>query len=179
MKKVLTSFLLVAFVGLMYAQPLPIDPKTNKVTFIKKVEAPGMSISDLEKVVKDFMKDKPYTLKEEEAGKKLVYTAFLAVSHPAKGGGYEDGKVHFTFSVFFKEGRYRIILTDYIHEGNGKVPDGGKLEAKSAACGPIKMTASAWVKIKNRTKQLSEKSIADLKQKILETQNDPANDDDW
>ena len=24
-----------------------------------------------------------------------------------------------------------------------------------------------------------EKSIADLKQKILETQNDPANDDDW
>lgn len=179
MKKILSTFVFIAIVGLAYSQPLPINEKTNKVTFIEVVDSPGMTASDLDKVVKDFMKEKPYVLKEEQAGSKLVYNAYHKVSHPGKNGGFEDGKVNFSFSVFFKDNKYRIILTDFVHEGEGKVPDGGELEEKSAACGPSKMTAKAWVTIKNRTRALSEEVIDELKQKVLEVQNDPANNDDW
>ena len=179
MKKIISSIFLLAFVCLSYGQNLPINEKTNKVTFIEVVDAPGMKASELEKTVKDFMKEKPYTLKEETAGSEVVYAAYHKVSHPAKSGGFEEGKVNFTFSVFFKDDKYRIILTDFVHEGDGKVPDGGELEEQQAKCGPSKMTAKAWVTIKNRTNQLSEELIAELEQKILEVQNDPAKNDDW
>ena len=164
---------------LAWSQILPVDENTNKVTFIEKVAAPGMDVASLEKVVKEYMKEKPYTLTTDETGDKVIYQAYIKVSHPKKDSGFEDGKVHFSYSIFFKDGKYRIIMTDFTHEGEGKVPDGGALEATSAECGPTKMSAKAWVTIKKRTNALIEQEIEDLKQKVLEVQNDPANNDDW
>ena len=179
MKKILISFFLLSVAFMGWSQILPVDKNTNKVTFIENIAAPGMSVADLEKVVKEYMKEKPYTVTTEEAGGKIIYQAFVNVSHPKKDGGFEEGKVNFSYSIFFKEGKYRIIMADFTHEGEGKAPDGGALEATSAECGPTKMTAKAWVTIKKRTNALIEQEIADLKQKVLEVQNDPANNDDW
>ena len=179
MKKILISFFLLSSALISLSQILPVDANTNKVTFIEKVAAPGMDVPALEKVIKGYLKEKSYTLVEDEAGKKIIYKAYFEISHPKKEGGFEEGKVFYSYSVFFKEGKYRIIMTDFTHEGEGKTPDGGALEETSAACGPTKMSAKAWVTIKKRTKALAEQEIADIKQKVLEVQNDPANDDDW
>lgn len=160
---------------------LPINEKTGKVTFLEVISADGLSAQKLYDLTKEYAKEKGYVSVEDVAGSKVVYNATTTVYYPsAKGGGVtEKGIVKFTYSGFFKDGKYRLILTDFVHEGEGKLPDGGKLEAQTAACGKIKMTARAWVTIKNKTRANIEDLIVDTKRVIKEVQNDPANSDDW
>lgn len=160
---------------------LPIDKNTGKVTFLEVVNAEGLTAQQIYDLTKTWAKEKGYVVTEDVAGSKLYFDAHTSVHYPSvKGGGTtEKGIVHFKLQGFFKDGKYRLILTDFVHEGEGKLPDGGKLEAQTAACGKIKMTGRAWVTIKNKTRENAETLIADIKRVIKEVQKDPANNDDW
>lgn len=180
MKKLLLAFtLVIGAINFAHAQ-LPIDQGTNKVTYLEVVDAAGMKAADLNKVVKEWATKQGFTLKEDGA-EKLVYDASTAVEYPAvSGSGYMKGKVKFSLSVFCKEGKYRYILTDFVHEGDVKTKDnGGKLENVNPDCGATKMSGKGWVTVKNKTGSNMKALTDDLKRVIKEYQNDPANKTDW
>ncbi len=172
-------FLLVKFVNAQ--NELPINEQTGKVTFLKVVDAEGLSAKKLYQLTKEWAESKGFTLQEEVVADEVVYKASTKVYYPsADGGGTTDeGIVHFSFSGFFKDGKYRLIVTDFTHEGDGKLPDGGKLENQTPECGKIKMSGRGWVTIKNKTRENIEELIADIQRVIKEVENDPANNDDW
>jgi hypothetical protein len=180
MKKLLLSFALVCgAINFAHAQ-LPMDQGTGKVTYLEVVDASGVKAAELNKVVKDWATKQGFTLKEDGA-EKLVYDASTVVEYPPVSGTVNlKGKVKFSLSVFCKEGKYRYILTDFVHEGDPKTKDnGGKLEAVNPECGATKMSGKGWVTIKNKTNSNMKALTDDLKRVIKEYQMDPANKTDW
>lgn len=181
MKKLLLVVVGICFSLMANAQnELPINEKTGKVTFLEVIDAKGLTAKKLYDLTKTWAEAKGYTLKEEVAGESVVYTAKTDVYYPSVDASTSDkGFVHFTFSGFFKDDKYRVIITDFTHEGEGRLPDGGKLEETTPECGKIKMSARGWVTIKNKTRENMETLLADVKRVIKEVQNDPANNDQW
>jgi hypothetical protein len=174
--------LLIAF-GLslnVFAQNLPVDPGTGKITYLEVVDATGVKPADLLKVVKDWATKQGFTLKEETAD-KLVYNASTTLEYPnINGSATEKSAVTFTLSVFIKDGKYRYIATDFVHVGDVKVKAvGGKLENVTPECGSTKMTSKSWVLIKTKTNSNLLALTGDLKRVVKEFQNDPANKSDW
>ena len=84
----------------------------------------------------------------------------------------------FTIFAGFKDGKFRLILTDYVHTGKKRGSNGGKLEASKPACGQA-MSSRGWFTVKKEAKKKSIKLTEDLKRVIKETQNDPEQSDDW
>src|SRR6478609_4667126 len=146
MKQLILSFaLVVAFISTVKAQILPIDAKTGKVTYIEVVDATGMTAKDLFKAAKDWGVSKGYEIKkEDEATGELVFAGKLPIEYPGMKGKPEKANINFSFSVFIKDGKYRFIATDFIHEGVGSDPSGGKLEAVAPSCGPGRMSSGTW-----------------------------------
>lgn len=174
---VLAAFVLTA---ITFAQNLPVDAGTGKITYLEVVDAAGVKPADLLKVVKDWATKQGFTLKEESAD-KLVYNASTNVEYPnINGSATEKSAVTFTLSVFIKDGKYRYIATDFFHVGDVKVKAaGGKLENVTPECGATKMTSKSWVLIKTKTNSNLVALTDDLKRVVKEFQNDPANKSDW
>jgi hypothetical protein len=42
-----------------------------------------------------------------------------AINYDPKGNRSDDGEIKFNVSVYFKDGRYKIILSEFYHEGKG------------------------------------------------------------
>jgi hypothetical protein len=164
----------------VFAQNLPVDAGTGKITYLEVVDASGVKPVDLLKVVKEWATKQGFTLKEETAD-KLVYNASANVDYPnINGSATEKSAVTFTLSVFIKDGKYRYIATDFVHVGDVKVKaSGGKLENVSPDCGATKMTSKSWVLIKTKTNSNLLTLTSDLKRVVKEFQNDPANKSDW
>lgn len=165
---------------LVFAQNLPVDAGTGKITYLEVVDATGVKPADLTKVVKEWAIKQGFTVKEEAAD-KLVYSAFTPVEYPnVNGSANEKSPVTFTLSVFIKDGKYRYIATDFFHVGDAKSKaSGGKLENVTPECGATKMTSKSWVFIKNKTASNMTALTNDLKRVVTEFQNDPANKSDW
>lgn len=181
MKNLLLSVLM--FFGISagsFAQNLPIDAGTGKITYLEVVDATGVKPTDLIKVVKEWSTKQGFTIKEETAD-KLVYNAFTTVEYPnVNGSANEKSPVTFTLSVFIKDGKYRYIATDFFHVGDAKSKvSGGKLENVTPECGATKMTSKSWVFIKTKTGSNMTALTNDLKRVVTEFQNDPANKSDW
>ncbi|HSZ24751.1 MAG TPA: DUF4468 domain-containing protein [Cytophagaceae bacterium] len=178
--KLLSILLLV--VNTSFAQDLPVDQNTGKITYMEVVDAAGLKAKDIYTVAKKWGTDKKFLVKEDKENETLVYTCTTPVEYPNAGGNANDrGKVTFSLSVFSKDGKYRYILTDLAHTAEGKTAgsDGGKLENVSPDCGKTKMSAKGWVTIKTKTDASLKALIADLKRVIKEAQNDPAKKSDW
>ena len=179
MKKLLTLFF-VGFSLLLKAQDLPINDQTNLVTFMEVVEADKLDAQELYDILKEWGKAKNYEIVEDKEGEDVQFVGYLNVSHPGlRGGDVDEGRVKFTLLFNAKEGKYRYIITDFVHEGKGKEPSGGPLEETTPKCGKVAMSGRGWVTIKNNTKSQIEALIEDFKQKVLEVENDPANNSDW
>lgn len=182
MKKI--SLLLLTFMiassGLM-AQVLPVNSSTNKVTYMEVVNAEGLTAKELYELGKEFAESKGWILVEDEAAdNKVKYKAKIDLGWPGLSGGEIDkGYSEFTYTFDAKDGRYRFILTDFVHKGIDRSPDGGALENTKAECGPTRMSARGWVTIKEKTNEGANELTDELKQKIQEVKNDPERNDDW
>ena len=159
---------------------LPIDEKTGKVTFTEVVDASGLMAKQIFDITKAWGDTKGFTVLEETDGGKIKFNASIKVYYPApKSGPTEEGVVNFSFFVGCKDGKYRYILTDYVHTGKKRSTNGGKIEASKPACGMTTMSSRGWVTIKNESKKKTDKLLNDLKRVIKEDQNDPEKNDDW
>lgn len=181
MRKIgLMLIMLYSFLVVSAQNELPIDENTGKVTFMEVVEAEGLTAKQVFDITKDWAMKKGFAVIEETDGAKLKFNAFVKVYYPApKSGPTEEGNVKFTFFVGCKDGKFRYILTDYVHTGKKRGTDGGKLESSKPACGNISMSSRGWVTIKNESKKKTDKLLEDLKRVIKEDQNDPEKNDDW
>lgn len=163
------------------AQDLPVNTSTGKITYLEVVDATGLSPKDIYATAKKWGESKGFTVKEDKENESLVFEGSTLVEYPnAAGNGQEKGNVKFSFSVFVKDGKFRFIATDLVHEGLGKSPvSGGKLENVSPECGKTKMSGKGWVTIKNKADANMKALTNDLKRVMKETQNDPAKKTDW
>lgn len=170
----------VLIMSLSFAQNLPKNEKTGKVTYMEVVSADGADLAALHKLVKEWGEGKGWTVTENVDGSKVKFDAYVNFAFPAADASKtEDGTVKFTFTVMFKDGRYRYIATDFVHTGKLKGHNGGKLEGTSPECSKTKVTGRAWVHIKNTTDKKLKAITADVNRIIREHKNDPENDDNW
>lgn len=179
--QLLLFFTCMGVVSSSFAQNLPVYDKTNKVTFLDVVDAEGMDAKELYEVIKEWSNENEgWEVVKDEAGDEIIYNARVEVYYPApEGGGNESGYVNFTCTFFFKDGKYRYVMSDFVHEGKGKSPNGGALEEKTPECGKIKMSGRGWVTIKNETHQKVKELIDALGQRVTEVRNDPTRVEDW
>lgn len=181
MKKI--SLLLLSLLLLQHTwgqNGLPLDEKTGKYTYIDKVSAEGMTATELFDQTNKWAEARGYSASETQAGIKLKFDSKIGVTYVgANGRDQEEGSIAFVFTVNFKDGRYRIIATDFVHTGKKKGTNGGKLENKAPDCGSKVMTQKTWASVKSATNTKMKAEITDLKKVIKEYQNDPERNDDW
>lgn len=177
MKKVL-FILSLSLSTIAFSQNLPIYEKTGKVTYTEVPAVEGVKPSESYKVMKDWMAKNNIKITSDVTNDNLEADGSYKIFYPAvKGGTMNEGKVSYKLQMFFKDGRYKYVVTDFVHtsdKGNG-----GKLENQSAECGSGKMSAKAWVIIKTKTNSMSKDLVKSFKAAMLEFQNDPARDNDW
>ena len=185
MKKVYLMFLLclgaIASVSAQ-APALPVDAGTHKITFLEVVDATGMTSAQLYTLTKEWATKQGLTVKEDVANEKLVFDGVNAMDYPNVGvNGQDKGKVKYTYSVFFKDGKARYIMTDFIHENVDPkaAANGGRLELVTPECGSGKMSAKGWQTIKSKTGTHAKTLTDDYKRVVKEFQNNPANKNDW
>ena len=181
MRKIGLLFIgMFTFLSVFAQNELPIDEKTGKVTFTEVVDASGLTGKEIYDITQSWGVKNGFSVLEETDGGKIKFDGFVKVYYPApKSGPVEEGIVNFTFFVGCKDGKYRYILTDYVHTGKKRSTNGGKIESSKPACGMSTMSSRGWVTIKNESKKKTDKLLLDLKRVIKEDQNDPEKNDDW
>lgn len=104
-----------------------------------------------------------------------MYQGTLKVSYPGvKRGSYLTGRVRFSMAIDYKAGKYRVSMTDFVHEEPRG--SGGPLEANEPACGPKEMALKRWAQIKTETEREAFETIKKLKYFIGEFERTKDND---
>lgn len=189
MRKSLYVFLAITLLShvVAFATLPPISDATGKYTYIQ-TKGPGvadkLTADEILKKCKEWGKNKGYTEEATDKAGRVIFNGSFKVTYTGtKGGTNLTGKVTFKMTIDCKENKYRVIMTDFVHEEPRG--SGGELEAKSPACGSSKMKPTSWTAIKNLTNSKSldilngkdeKKGLSDV---IKKHNNDPARNDDW
>ena len=180
MKKILFSLLsLILITGVTIAQDLPVDSKTQKITFTDVIEVEGLNAQAIFDKAIIWGANCGFQLKAKETGKKIQWDGSVKVKYPSvQRGGFEDGTVKFSVVVYCKDGRYKYTITNFTHTARHATC--GNLESEKSECTRFQLVPSSWVKIKKDTKAKVEKYLKDMKTVIKKDQviiEDT--DDDW
>ena len=178
MKKILLGAVTFLFSTIIIAQELPVNEKTGKATFMNVAEIGDVTASEAYGVIKTWSDGKGLVVTEDAAGAKLYFKGKHKTSYPATRGSISNtGNVEYVLQFFFKDGKMRYIMTDFVH--SGKLGNGGKMENKEPIDGYGKVTSRAWNMIRDQTFQKSTKVVTSFTKAMTEFQNDPARSDDW
>jgi len=170
------SLLLIGFSS--KAQNLPIDSKSKKVTFMKAIDANGLSAQQLYDIAEKWGNDNSFMVEEKKPGSKLVFRGSLKVTYPAtKSAEKLKGNISFKFHFGAKENKYRYVAVDLEH--SGAPDDGGALEDRVPDCEFSVLSSRTWTVIKKQTLKKMNVLVASLVAKITAEQNDPTKSDDW
>ncbi|RZK14723.1 MAG: DUF4468 domain-containing protein [Hymenobacter sp.] len=126
------------------ANPLPLDPQTQLISYQGVVEVPGVRKADLYAraatwVAKSYAAtDNDVQKHDPEAGELLVKGVRPAVTHALYEGVMRSsygGVVRHSLTIYVKDGRYKYILTDLVHDAAGAptLRSGGPLEQERAS----------------------------------------------
>lgn len=140
------------------------------------VDASGMTAREILEVIEIWGDDKDFELVEKNTtDNKIEFKGFVKINYSnIKTGKTIPGKVMFKVHVSCKEGKYRYVFVDFVHDGSEGL--GGELENPKPNC---EMAPRSWLVIKQKTKGLLDELVISIEQKILEIQNDPTKSDDW
>ena len=137
------------------SQNLPVDDKSGKITFMKTVDAKGLSAEKLYQIAKEWGNEQSFTIDESKPNSKIIFNGSCKVNYPAtKSAEKLDGRVEFKFHFGAKEGKYRYIAVEFIHKGAPK--DGGALEDRVPDCEFINISSRSWTVIKKQTHKESQ-----------------------
>lgn len=157
---------------------LPIDPSTKKITWFDVVEVPGASAELLYKRFQNWNTDKSAVHFADPDSKTYIVNAKIPMKYPAPMDGlYHKGQVEYKVKLYAKEGRYKYVLTDFVHKGDRA--DGGPLENEQPECGKYNLTLGAWSKIKKETETEIEEVIKRIKTGMKDAPKNSATSDDW
>jgi hypothetical protein len=156
------------------AQELPIDNETGLISFSEVVLiSDTVSKEELFNNAKHtfvvIFKNSQKVIQEENMdngvivgkGNFSVYAKAFGISAPA-------GYVNFTMSIYCKDGRYKYILTNFIHDGAGStMPSVGRLENEKPSS--LSWTKKQWLDVKNQVYLDSQAIIKRIKVEMLKS----------
>ena len=178
MKRLMFSFLLGLSYLMAQGQTLPVDTATKKISFTEKIELAGLSKDELYKRAKNLGIAGKNTVKDDLANGTYQYKGQFKVSYPAPQPGLQHtGVVDFVVTIQVKDGRYRYVITDFVHSSDKA--NGGKLEGNLPECGKHTLTLAGWGTIKKSVKEQTDKLIANIKAKMAGTENTATPGNDW
>ncbi|MFN3402956.1 MAG: DUF4468 domain-containing protein [Cytophagaceae bacterium] len=160
--KYILGFLLFSLISFSYAQNLPLDPETKKITYSEVVNLEGNK-DELYQRAKNWALSNGYKAKvdSKEEG-RFVATGQMSVTYPSPVRGMNHtGVVKFLLTISVKDGKYKYDLTEFIHES--QKGNGGKLEGDMPECGKYTLTLDGWKVIKTKTSEEAPKIINGLK----------------
>jgi hypothetical protein len=157
-------FLTLTLARLSAQSPLPLDPDTKKITFSAVVNVGSTQKSELAKRAQDWGAKTKYLVPKAQAPGQYKCKGTLMVQYPSIAPGKTDkGTVTFFTTLYLKDGKYKYVMTDFVHQDLLGRGDGGKLENETPECGKFIMSTTSWNKIKDQTQSEMEKVIAGLK----------------
>jgi len=178
MSKILLTLSLLVTIFSSNAQDLPVNAKSGKITFMKTVDAKGLTAQQLYDIAKEWGGKQNFTIEEDQAGAKITYKGSCKVKYPvSKSAEKSSGDVAFKFQFGAKEGKYRYIFTNFTHTGDPE--DAGALEDAEPDCTFKSISMRGWTVLKKETHKELLKTIEALTKKITAEQNDPTKSDDW
>jgi hypothetical protein len=94
---------------------LPMD-ESGKYTFLEVVELPLVSKSVMPANVKRFFKTNSKSLKLSNNEKDTVFygKGRMIIQKAVVGIGHPSGEVNYSVNIALREGKYRLILTDFV-----------------------------------------------------------------
>jgi len=164
MNKIIFSIVFLFVGASVYAQTktFPIDTTTKKVTYGEVVTIDGASKDDLYKRAKNLGVSGAGVQKDDLAQGLYIYKGSFTVSYPAPQPGLQhSGKVDYQVTIACKEGRYKYIITNFVHSGDKA--SGGKLESNMPECGKLLLIPSGWGTIKKKTMETMDTFVQNLK----------------
>ncbi len=142
----------------IFAQDAP------KVSHTEVVEVAGASAKTLTDRANTFM-----TLKRIEAktvGNVVSGIGSLTVSYQSIKFGVDKGFVKFDMKIMLKDGKYKIDLSDFKHEGMHGKSSGGSIDLEKPECGDAQIYPAAWATIKSQTQEQLKIFLLELKKKM-------------
>lgn len=132
MRKVKKGFLLNAIIvlitsfayGQKEAPELPIDSSTKRITYSEVVLVDSLvSKQELysrarEWFAKAYNSANNVIQMEDNVNGKIIGKALVPVKLKVLGTVYDAGSIHYTISLYLKDGRYKYEITDFYHTGN-------------------------------------------------------------
>jgi hypothetical protein len=125
------------------ADALPVDPRTHRITYEGVVRVPGTSQADLLAratawVAQAYPLANAVVTPGANAGQLVVKGNQIATFRTAYAGvarGSYAGVVRHTLTLYVKDGAYKYVLTDLVHDATGipNVRSGGALEKEKAS----------------------------------------------
>lgn len=177
LKRLLVTPLLFLTVTICKSQDLPIDPETKKISYSEVIEIEGVAKEELYKRAKAWFvtgtgaSKLALELEDLETGKLAgkVNSAVSSKNPPA--GMFEVGVITNTITILIKDGRYKYVFTDFIHESGGvdKVISSGPLEQKKTPAKAITgnmPTQYQWNQIKKETDKRILSQVESLKKAL-------------
>ena len=174
----LSSFLMLS--SIVFAQELPINEKTGKVSYEGIVKVEGSSATDLYIKANEWFAmtfnsaNNVIQMQDKDAG-KIIGKGAIEVEK----SGYPNGVFDFTIKFTAKEGRYRYVITDIAHDKRGSALNGsgGAIENEKPACGSMNMFKKHWNKLKIQANNKLTVLSNDLTNHM--SANNSEDDDDW
>lgn len=118
MKKLILLIAVFLITGYVQGQDLPIDEKTNKITYSEIKEIDSLSKSELytktlEWFAYKFTSSKDVIQLKDDIKKKVIGKGNFRIKYYTR-----DPNIYFTISVFLKDNRYKIVVTDLKYSDN-------------------------------------------------------------
>ena len=167
---------LVSFLCLNIFAQLPVDSKTNKISYKEIIEKASLTQRDIHLRAKNWVAAKKLK-KVSDDGMKMVYSGAIGVKYPSVvKGRFENGRVNYKLTIYCKDGKFKYIFTNFEHEADHA--SCGGLESESSSCNRHFLVPASWSKIKNQTETKMNELIKDLVVTVRGVEKAPAVADD-
>ena len=136
----------------------------SKIGHSEVVEVAGASAKTLTIRATSFMESKK--IETRTIGNTVSGIGALSVAYTSVKKGPETGNVKFALKITIKDGKYKIDLTDFKHEGIQGKSSGGSVDLEKAECGESHITKGSWAMIKTETSAKMKVFVQELKIKM-------------
>ena len=118
MKKLILIIAVLSITNFIQGQDLPINEKTGKITYseIKKIDSLSKSelyVKVLEWFAYKFNSSKDVIQLKDDVKMKIIGKGGFGIKYYTR-----DPNIYFTISVFLKDNRYKIVITDLKYSDN-------------------------------------------------------------
>lgn len=157
---------------------LPTNEQTGKVVYEGVVEVDSVFAGQLYSRAKlwlanAFVKSKNVIDLDDPSGNTIIAKGNAPVIIMGNFGKESGGYISFKLSLFFKDGRYKYILTDFDHVydgGKAGFGSGGDIENEKPACGTFYLTMKNWTRIKDQTDKIANGLVISLQTEMVKGQ---------